>query len=597
MNEEIYPTDENESMHEELQAEEQSQAPTHEPPPSDQPVTSRRSPWPWVGLGVLALLVVVVIVVFALDLPGRLTGKLDAAAVAMPADTTIYMGVNLLQLTPAKLDRIVKPFTAEVSEVEFKDTASMLAELDKSLEDSYGFNFTGDIQPWVGQYLGFGIAGDFMRTSGFDPEEAGFILAIEVRDRKAADAFLDKLRSSLVEKSDQRVNEQEYQGVTIYTHEANQVAFARSKSLVLFAPRLEDVQAAIDAQRGDSLNDNADFKTLGRQLPGERFLTVFANSEQYLQMLSEGTPSAIGITGLQMTTQMQAVGSIAASLAIVDEGLRVDAIASYDAEKLSETQRTMMQNASKAGLVAEVMPADTMFLFAGQGLNNIMQMYEEVLGEQMGVDYDEAMQMLEAELGFNPGTDLLAYLEGEYGLAIVSEPNNLLAQTAGVPLGIIFVSRISDHDMLESTIQNFNRFASGQGVTVKESNIGEDHIYTLGDPFMGEVVSLGLSQDHLAISLTRQGIENVFDPGETLMENSDYQEIWTHFSKDSVPVFYLKLPELLESLRGSMVGQELESFDESTAFLKPVSFIAMASSPLKDDQLRSTLTVFIEKAE
>ena len=579
----------------EYQSEELAEEPAHELPPLP-PKPTRRSPWLWAGLGVLALVVVAAILVFALGLPARLLGGQDAAA-AMPADTPIYMGVHLLQVTPDRLDRIVRPFMAEVPNAEFRDTAEMFAQLDKSLDETYGFTFTGDIQPWLGQYLGFGISGDFMGATGFDPQEAGLILAVEARDRKAADAFLGKLRASLVEETDQPVAEQDYQGVTIYTHEANQLAFARSKGLVLFASRLEDVHAAIDAQRGDSLGDQAEFKALARQLPRERFLTMFVDGEQYLQMLSEAMPTGMGVTGLaQFSAQMQAFGSMAASLAIVEEGLQMDALVVYDAEKLSETQRLMLQNAGQASQIAGVMPADTLLLIAGQGLNNILQMNKDTLGDQIGADYDEAMQMLAAEIGFNLDSDLLAHLEGEYGLAVVPEPESIFAQM-GVPLGVIFASRISNHDALESTIQKFNSYVSQQGATVKQSDMGEDHLYTLGDPFAGEMVAFGLGQDHLAISLTSKRIENVFHPAEALADDSAFREAWTHFSRDSIPVMYLKLPDLLEALRGGMVGQELESYNQSIAVLKPVSLVAMVTSPAKNNQVHSTLIVFVEKAE
>ena len=610
MNENTTPN-EDDFKPEEYQRGELAEEPAHELPPLPPEPTrrsrsaelSRRSPWLWAGLGALALVVVAVILALALGLPARLLGGLDAAAAAMPADTPIYLGVNLLQATPDKLDRIVRPVMAEVRDAsangvgEFRDTAGMLAELDKSLDEAYGFTFSGDIQPWLGQYLGFGITGDLMSSLGLDPQEAGVILAVEARDRKAADAFLGKLRLGLVEKTDQQVAEQDYQGVTIYTHEVNRLAFARSGSLVLFASRLEDVQAAIDAQRGDSLGDQADFKAIARQLPRERFLTMFVDGEGYQRMLSEAMPTGIGVTGLaQFSTQMQAFGSIAASLAVVDEGLQMDALALYDIEKISDTQRAALQNAGQASRIAEVMPADTLLLFAGQGLKDIMQINRETLGSQIGADYDEAMLMLSAEIGFNLDTDLLAYLEGEYGLALVPEPDSIFAQM-GVPLGVIFASRIGDHEALESTIQKFNSYVSRQGATVKQSDVGEDHVYTLGDPFAGDMVAFGLSQDHLAIGLTSERIENVFNPAETLADDSAYREAWTHFSRDAIPFFYLKLPDLLEALRGGMVGQELESFNQSIAVLKPVSLLAMVTSPVKNNQVHSTLIVFIEKAE
>ena len=79
---------------------------------------------------VLALIAALAIILvwdpFNMHLLERLSGRYDAAMAAMPPDTKFYIGFDLRNLSPDKLDRVIKPFASKVEETEVQNYEEML---------------------------------------------------------------------------------------------------------------------------------------------------------------------------------------------------------------------------------------------------------------------------------------------------------------------------------------------------------------------------------------------------------------------------------------------------------------------------------------
>ena len=86
-------------------------------------------------------------------------------------------------------------------------------------------------------------------------------------------------------------------------------------------------------------------------------------------------------------------------------------------------------------------------------------------------------------------------------------------------------------------------------------------------------------------------------PEETLADHPEYQEVWTHFPKDTIPFFYMELAHALDYLKKEMAGYEQSGFEASVGYLKPVTIIAAGSSPFQDNQVHSIVIIFVEGAE
>jgi hypothetical protein len=70
---------------------------------------------------------------FDLHIKDRLFGGIfDAAAEAMPENTSVYVGINLLNATPNELDRVIEPF-ADALDIDQRSWDEIIEELDRTI--------------------------------------------------------------------------------------------------------------------------------------------------------------------------------------------------------------------------------------------------------------------------------------------------------------------------------------------------------------------------------------------------------------------------------------------------------------------------------
>lgn len=543
--------------------------------------------------------VVVVVDPFDWDLIGRLTGKKDAAAQAMPVDTGIYMGINLLNTTPAKIDRLISPFRSilEQEGLQAENTQSLQEQFDQDVLSDMGMTIAEDIQPWIGQYAGFGISDIVMNEYG-GLETMKFIFAVEARDNTAADAFLDKLAAGLKENTGYAFVQRIYQGVTLFVmdteNEAEKLVFARAGKVLLFSQDELLIQDAIDAQKGDSLFDQPGYEATVKQLPGERSLTMYFTSDQYesifSSMLSNAAPANTFDPQSLLTWK-----EMAASLSIVDAGLKMDAIVTYDPTSLSDTQMQMIQSVGAASKTAGMFQEDTILFVTGQHLDLAWQSIREMMDSTGAVgDFDEAMSIFEEQFLFNPDTDLFPYLDGEYALGVVPSTQGILAEQMNVQIGIGIAAGTSNQAAVQETVDKLSDGIQNMGTIVETVDIGGSSFYSLSDPTMGSGLLLfGTSQDYLLIGTDNGTLEAFVGNEPALEDNIKYKDTWKAFDSGMAPVFYGDVAGLIGAIREGLQAFDLESFNEAAKFMEPIPTIAVAASPLKNNTAHSTLIIFI----
>lgn len=549
------------------------------------PEKPRRKPWLWLGLGAGGLLALLLLCAQAFGLTGRLSGTTDNAAAAIPADAQVYLGANLLQLRPEKLDRLVQPYMTQIENPPFGTGNGFLIELEKQYLKPLDIVFSKDVQPWIGQYFGMGIScGDDLK-SPIDLEGCDVIFAVEALNAIAADIFIQQWTKSPEGQSDPAGRRQYYQGITIYIVPEKDMAIARSKGLVIFSPRVEAVQAAIDAQAGQSLQDQEAFQQLSRELPGGRFLTFFANqpTQQIMPQIS-GSGGGLLQTLISTTLPVQA---FAAGLSIVEEGLQADAITSYNPQKLTEAQRARLQNAGQAAKIAQVMPADAILLVAGQEIQEAMQIRPESPDAQSNDSMNLLSQFL-TEIGFSQEPDILSYLDQEYGLAAVPEADSEV-ELAGIPIGLLFASHINDSDSLDAAIRKSGQMSPAMEMVATDVDNG--HAYQTNRPDGDEQLFISLGEEYMAAGSSRWRVAEILNPGTTLSENPEYKEIWAHFETGITPILYLDVASLLDSLEK---GQgEYDELPQEIRFLKPIHHLAIGAMPFKDNLGHTTAIIFV----
>ncbi len=539
---------------------------------------------------------------FDLDLIGRLTGKTDLAAKAMPVDTPMYLGINLANFSPDKVNETIRPFMEASGQFDQNDSGDLIDELDQSLSETAGMTITDDVIPWIGQYIGIGYFNPMSSTLTGDLAETQIVVSVEARDKTKADEFIQKLiRSFQEEDSTYSVTEQAYEGVTIYALNDGYQSFAicRSGSLVLFGTPEMNVQNAIDAQKGENLRQSNSFKKMVAQLPGTQGISVYFDGEQVRNLLNTamsgyGIPSMQGIAQSPMESWQDSI----IALSLVDAGVQMDVVSSYDPERLSDADIQMMSG--KGGIPASVsrLPEDTIMYIASKQLNLLWQTYRGAVITATGsdADYVEMMNLLEQQIGFDLEEDLVAYLDQDWTIAVVPDYNEIMIQLADLPVGVMGVFGTSNQQALQQTLTDFNAFLGTSGLSVNTQEENQYTLYEIGDPTTGSsVAAYGIGNDYLGISTSRDTLVNFFQGNSTLGDVEEHTKVWQAFDDNVIPSMYMDVSagfELLRTVEGEYYASD---FAEIAPYMEIIPYIAMGSTPYRDGVVKNTLIIFIDK--
>ncbi len=268
------------------------------------------------GTAVLLLLAAALLFLdpFGWHILDRLRGKYDAAMTAIPVDSDMYMGLNLLSNNRTRLSEIQDTFTTAAAGSDI-ESDELLQELDDFFAQELGISIDKDIVPWLGQFVGFAIV-DFELDEFGDVKSFEWVLTAETRDRTASDQFLTKLASGWSTSNEEMARIETYKGVTITQFE--DFVFGRSSSLVMFASSAGTMRQAIDSQAGDSLADTAGYEEAISKLPDDRLLTTYFNGEQINKFLSSVPTILPHISPENLPTS--AIQGTAVAISLVDAG-------------------------------------------------------------------------------------------------------------------------------------------------------------------------------------------------------------------------------------------------------------------------------------
>lgn len=549
-------------------------------------------------LGCCALVAVVVLVVvvdpFDLNILSRLNGRYDAAATAMPADTVFYAGLNLLNLNPEEIERVVQPFIEAVDDPEVENLPGVQDEFSQEVETEFGINIETDVVPWVGQYIGFGITEFTFGNSG-EVESVQWILAAEARNRDAADEFLIKLRDGLARESGNDITEQNYEGRSLYVMQGGapdeQVAFGRSRGLVIVGANVAAVQAAIDAQNGSSLDESDHYRQIIGELPGGRALTVYSTGDGIRNLLGqvEAADSVpVNPSGLPLTS----FASSAVTFSIVEAGLQIDIVSYFDQDQLSSTQQALLEAADQASKTADLFPDQTVGFLNGRRLDLLWLAVREATGDETA--FDESMDAFGREFGVNPNTELFPLLNGEWAIGLVADQSGLLAEELEVPLGVVFAVETDRPLEMVAVVDAIRAGLEGQLLAVKEVETNGFTTYQVSLAEDGPpAFNFGVEQGYFFIASSEGTAVETFSGGPALADNDHYQAVLAEFSRNINLTFYLDVRTLLGTLREGQAGFDLLDFNETVQMFEPIEAIGLGNA--YDGDLRhSQIIIFIE---
>jgi hypothetical protein len=564
---------------------------------------------------IMFLVGLILIVVFAdpfdWNLLQRLNGNFDASASAMPSDTVAYVGLNLLEANVARMTEIRDAFAAATEGTEF-DFEEPIDEVNATFNERLGINFEEDIKPWIGQFMGVGLIEftlpDFETN---DDPTIEWVAVIEVRNTEAADAFLAKMAGEVAEKMEVTAVTNTFQDLTFTTFPSDdpleEITFGRSDSLVLIGSGLNAVQQAVDAQNGDSLADTVAYQDTVAALPSDRLVTFYMDGTQVNEFVDEAMAEAAAngalTTGMEQLSSTKGMKGIAMGLSVTDAGIQFDTVANYDPAQLSELQQLSFNAWVEEPQTVNIAPQDTLVYFVGSGLDLMWSSLRDMMAQMQGFsedDFQESMQLFAEQFGINPDTDLFPYLDGELAIIVAPSDSGLIADTTEVGLGATILVGTSNQETLAANIDTFSTTVSDPEIglgTVTKTEADGLTLYELLSPLAeGMPFTYGIGHNYLLLGSGSDSVAalNFGDDGLSLADSRDFQSVQAAFPNDRTPAIFFNVTDLLDTIRSDAPGEEeVAEFDEMTAFLRPIRYIA-ATNTIGDNTARGTVIVFIE---
>lgn len=546
-------------------------------------------------------------------IPRLFGANLDPISASMPPETVMYFEIDALNLVSQDSLRIAEAFQEVADQAELdldlefeedQDPQQFLEEFDTILFEETGMTVTDDILPWIGPDFGFGLVDfplslfatpDVLGTPDFleAPELPGMLTAVSVRDRAGADEFIQKLIALGQENDSEPLIESEYSGVTIYTidteREDERFSMARANDALILATNSDLIHRAIDAQNGESLANTDLYKKTVAALPENRIVSAFISGAFYTELFESmaDDPAFSGMDTSFITDRI--FESIGMSISSTKDGIQIDIKSLFD--ELPEEQLALLEAQTSQIKSPALLPEDTYLLFSGQRMDMQWQQFESVFNSNSDIsmaDIEESMELFAEQFGFNPITELLPILDGEFTIALTGNGVGYLADQTGLNLGASLIFETSDSDSMLSIVESLNGnlelFLGFAPTAVNHDNAA---IFALNDPFaVAEVLAYGVSDDYLMLSSSTNEIEMLLSDKPTLADSEAYISTWDAFPENTIPSMYINIDQLLH------LFSDIDPEIDNAARINPVTVFAMGSH-YEDDVAGATMIIFI----
>ena len=336
----------------------------------------------------------------------------EETAKFLPLETSLYVSMNSRpgagQLMKA---RDILNLFKENPKFEEK-----LDELYEDIEEETGINVEEDLFPWVGPEIAIALP----TFEGID-ETPEFVAFIGASDTTAAESFLRKLLSFGEESGEIEYEEGLTRGhltFVVDTSDDFNTHIALTDDYIVIATGVEALESTLDRmdsgqdQARPSLFDNPGFQEAREAADSPRFGIMYVDVAGIIDQLEEGFDEEIVDSFQDFSDQLP--DFIVASSSFIDEGIRVST--SFDYPIQDQLYVPASTNAlGSAGLA----PEDTVALLSFIGVQDAWERVRDEVTDLPELDLNEALDEIEAEIGFDIERDVLSWMTGELAIAVL----------------------------------------------------------------------------------------------------------------------------------------------------------------------------------
>jgi hypothetical protein len=570
-----------------------------------QPSTVKKSGTKWwiAGLSGLIVLCIAALAIFVVldpfNIQARFFGSPDPITKMIPDDTMMYLGVNLFELNSAEMRGIFKAFR-EAYDIDPE-------EVETNLHQDLGFSVMEDLTPWIGQFAGFALMDlpdDFFNYPGEVPP---MMVLVEVRNKSKANKFVNDYVTYREEQGDEFVTTQ-IGRYTFYElqEEDFPILIGLYKNMLILGSKADVVENLVDFNDRlfgkPSLGKSGEYKEVLKQMPKNRFASLYFDSEKYFQLVEGMSEDMYGLNGAFFNNLQTSTLNYGLSITAVEPGLEFDIFLKTDSENLPN-RLINLEKLDYEQQLANFYPDNTMLFVSGYIPEGYVENYSESFQSQPGVDesivadYQEAIELFEDQSGVDL-EKLGQSIEGEFSIGLYEQSEGFLNEVAMMPFGLNIMIGINDSTEISKLFDYLHELGISLGlffdITYPEIAGYELEEWAYHDAeFDFPILAFGMSDENVLITTGGGVLELLSGEGDSLANSSKYQETWEFFSEGDVPGFYLDLESFYEMLEANDPYGEY-STPGGGSILGPITHLAGASSAGNPNQARSTVILFID---
>ena len=479
--------------------------------------------------------------------------ELPTGADIIPQNAALTVSIS----TNASQWQQLRQFGTPTTEAAFSKNWSQFYD---QLLSANGFEFDRDIKPWVGSEMTIAFLAPAALTNpqnsqqvqpySADPlkGDAPPVLVLLIANPLKAKELLSQPRvadgQAWVDRDYKGIKIREVQGKTEHAY----AAAVLGDRYVVISPDSKAIEQVVDTFKGKAaIVRTSGYSQAFTQLKTESspLLRLYVNVPTTSAVVANNATQPVPPQGLAL---LQGSQGLAATMALEPNGVGIDAVS-----WLPDDSKVRYQVSNNAERMPALLPASAVLMTSGGKFQQSWQTYSQLVGANgaTGGVFNPGFirQGFNNLTGLDFDKDLAAWMDGEFSLALVSQPavtgnSPSAATSAPAKAGVLILAQTSDRKAADAAFKKLDAVMQDRyHYRVESGKLGDQPIVNWVSPFSSLTLTRGWLSGNVAFLAVGAGVGSTIAPAPTqsLAQNPLFQSSSSKTLLSNNGHFYLEL--------------------------------------------------------
>jgi hypothetical protein len=295
--------------------------------------------------------------------------------------------------------------------------------------------------------------------------------------------------------------------------------------------------------------------------------------------------------------QLKAYQTLGGSLGFTENGARLDTVVTYNAAKLPECMRQLMQQPANANQALKVVPANSLFFASGTNVKGTWDCSLSQMDATTKKQMQDAFTSLKQQMGVDLEADLLSWLTGEFALAVT--PAQPL--TKGMPgLGVLVLAEAKDKNLVTAKTEKMAGALGPLGLQFQEQKIKgvSMKVGKFGAPTdpTAPTIGYGFVDSFFLLGGPLDALNSAVDASKNPLANdSTFKAVQAALPAKNSGYFYASVSGLEKLIYDNLTGKDRTTYQKDVQpWLKPIKAIGWAAESGRTDMASASVFVYIQ---